>query len=169
MEKSKLIGLLFGAWNDLDRVLDGLDPAEAVKQSDGGSSYAWTVAHLANQVDSWANVRIGRKSPHDYMSQERFRFGGTGAADDWQTIRKAALEVRETARGYLETMEDAHLDTVVPYEGSIARLRETGINLRYALIRMCAHHYFHIGEIATKRDLRGQRVGDYPGLLEECL
>ena len=28
------------------RVLDGLDPAEAVQQSDGGSSYAWTVAHL---------------------------------------------------------------------------------------------------------------------------
>ncbi len=138
MGKNKLIGLLFGAWNDLDRVVDGLDPAEAVQQSDGGSSYAWTVAHLANQVDTWANVRIGRKNPHDYMSQERFRFGGTGSADDWQTILKAAREVREAARGYLEAMEDADLDTVVPYEGSIARLRETGINLRYTLIRMCA-------------------------------
>ena len=169
MANSKLIGLLFGSWNDLDRVLDGLDPAEAVQQSDGGSSYAWTVAHLANQVDAWANVRIGQKSPHEYISQERFRFGGTGAADDWQAIQRAACEVRETARGYLEAVDEADMDKVIPYEGSFARLRETGINLRYALIRMCAHHYFHIGEIATKRDLQGQRVGDYPGMLEECL
>ena len=34
---------------------------------------------------------------------------------------------------------------------------------------LCAHHYFHIGEIATKRSRLGQRVGDYPGPLEDCV
>ena len=57
----------------------------------------------------------------------------------------------------------------MPYDGSFSRLRETGLPLSYALLRTCAHHYFHIGEIATKRGALGQRVGEYPGLLEDCI
>ncbi len=34
---------------------------------------------------------------------------------------------------------------------------------------LLTHHYFHIGEIATKRSRLGQQVGDYPGPLEECV
>ncbi len=73
MAESKLVGLLFEAWKDIDRVLAGLDRAEAV------------------------------------------------------------------------------------------------LGLRHALLRICAHHYFHIGEIATKRSRLGQQVGDYPGPLEDCV
>ena len=39
--------------------------------------------------------------------------------------------------------------------------------LGYALVRIGAHHYFHVGVIACQRDLRGEKVGDYPGLLRE--
>ena len=44
-----------------------------------------------------------------------------------------------------------------------------GISPRYALMRISAHHYFHIGEIAWKRDRLGHSVGDYPGRLEASL
>ena len=58
MAESKLVGLLFEAWKDTDRVLAGLDPTEAVRPLDGGSSAAWTAAHVANQIDAWINIRF---------------------------------------------------------------------------------------------------------------
>ena len=173
MAKSKLVGLLFETWNDLERVVDGLDPDEAVRQFDGGSSYAWTYAHMGQSVDTWINVRLRKGEPHPYLSQEQFCYGGTGAAEDWQAIREGVGEVRESIRSYLEGMEDEELDRVAVKAGSsggiLARLGDVDISLRYIILRLCVHHYYHIGEIATKRDMRGQRVGDYPGLLEQCV
>ncbi len=169
MPHSKLVGLLLEAWKDMDRVLADLDPEEAVRPLDGGSSIAWTAAHVANQVDDWINVRFQRRAPHQLIGQARFRAGGTGAADDWQAIRAGVQEVRGAARTYLEGLNESDLELVIPYDGSFSRLRETGLPLRYALLRTCAHHYFHIGEIATKRSALGQRVGEYPGLLEDCI
>jgi hypothetical protein len=169
MAKSKLVSLLFEAWKDMDRVLADLDPQEAARPLDGGSSIAWTAAHVANQVDAWINVRFQRRPPHELLGQTRFRAGGTGAADDWQAIQTGASEVRDAARDYLQGMDEGGLDLVIPYDGSFAHLREAGLGLRYALFRVCAHHYLHIGEIATQRSRLGRRVGDYPGLLEECV
>jgi len=169
MARSKLVGLLFEAWKDMDRVLADLSAEEAVRPLDGGSSIAWTAAHPAKQVDAWINVRFQGRAPHQLVGESRFRIGGSGAADDWQAIQAAVREVRDAVRGYLEGLDEGDLDRVVPYDGAFSRLRERGLSLRYALLRTCAHHYFHIGEIATKRGGRGQRVGEYPGLLEECI
>ena len=169
MANSKIVGLLIEAWNDFDRVVDKLDGAQAIQNFDGGSSFGWTLAHVTNQVDNFINVRFQRLAPHSLIGQERFRFGGTGVADDWESINAGVLEVRQTARSYLEALNDNDLDLTVPYEGSNSRLQETGLSLRYAVLRGCAHHYYHIGEVATKRDRLGQRVGDYPGRLEECI
>ncbi len=169
MTESKLVGLLFDSWDDLDRVIAGLDPEEAVASADGGSSFAWTVAQLASQVDGSINVRFQKRDPHQLIGQGRFRAGGSGAAQEWQAIQAAVREVRKSAQAYLEGMDDGDLNLVIPYEGSFALLRETGISLRHALMRSCAHHYFHIGEIAAKRNLLGHEVGDYPGLLAQSI
>lgn len=168
MAKSKLVGLLFEAWNDLDRALAGLDDEQAEYVGDG-SSFAWTAAHVANQVDAWINVRFAGRPPHALIGETRFRMGGTGAADDWPSVRTAAAEVRRAARAYLEPLSDADLDFVIPYDGSLTYLRERGLSLRFAVLRACAHHYFHIGEIASKRAALGHDIGDFPGALEECL
>ena len=82
MAESKLVGMLFEAWNDLDRVLEGLSGDEAVQNPDGGSSFAWTLAHTTNQVDAWVNVRFQDRPPHELIGRNRFRFGGSGVADD---------------------------------------------------------------------------------------
>lgn len=163
----KLAALLFDAWDDLARAYDGLSPEDAVSRADG-SSFAWTLAHTINQLD-WINVRIRGLDPHPLLGQDRFRFGGPGEAEDWPEIRAAVAEVRSGIRPYLESATRADLDRVHPYEGSIARLRETGITLRYAVSRVIAHHYFHLGEVATKRERLGHSVGDYPGPLEHSL
>ena len=169
MTKSKVVGLLFEAWKETDRVLADLDPAIAEKSMNGGSSPAWTLAHLANHVDTWINVRFQERTPHPLIGGTRFRFGGSGIAEDWPAIQVAALSVRDVARKFLGNLTEEDLDLVLPYDGSFERLHNTGLGLRYALLRTAAHHYFHIGEIASKRDALGHDIGDYPGLLEECL
>ncbi len=167
--RSKLVALLIDAWADLDRVVEGLTGVVALESPEGESSFAWTIAHSANVVDAMVNVRFHKATPHTYISKEEFRFGGTGAADDWDAVREGVREVHEAALGYLSGLDDADLDVVIPYDGSLRHLRDTGISLRYALSRVIAHHYFHIGEIASKRDRLGHSVGDYPGKLEASL
>jgi hypothetical protein len=169
MPNSQIVGLLFDAWDDLDRVVDGLDAATAISAAPGESSAAWTVGHLANQLDAWTNVRFQGRPPHPLISQPRFRVGGTGEENDWEAVRAAAIGVRAAARAYLEGLTDADLDLVIPYDGSITHLRARGLNLRYAVLRTIAHHYFHIGEIATKRTGLGHSVGDYPGGLSNTM
>jgi hypothetical protein len=79
----------------------------------------------------------------------------------------AAVEhARRRARTFLETVSG--IDIVVPYDGSIVELRTTGLSLSQALCRIAAHHYFHIGEIATKREQLGEHPGAYPGALLSC-
>lgn len=169
MAGSRIAGLILGAWEDLDRALAGLSPEEAVARPDGGSSFAWTAAHLANQLDIWINVRIRGAAPHPYISRDEFRFGGSGAAEDWEAVRRGVAEVRAGVRPSLEGLTDADVEQRWPYTGTMATLQGREIPLAYYLLRIAAHHYFHIGEIASKRDRLGHQVGDYPGLLEPCL
>lgn len=168
MPQSKTVGLLFDAWDDFARVLAGLDTAAVTSAADG-SSFAWTAAHTANQVDAWINVRFAGHDPHPLIGQQRFRFGGSGQAEDWDAVLSGVAEVQAAARAYLEPLSEADLERVIPYDGSITDLREKGLRLRYAVHRACAHHWFHIGEIAAKRARLEHDVGDYPGRLENAL
>jgi hypothetical protein len=43
------------------------------------------------------------------------------------------------------------------------------VTLRYTLLRVLAHHYFHIGELASKRAAAGTSVGDYPGPMQNTV
>jgi hypothetical protein len=165
--RSKLVALLFDAWADLDKVIEGLTADVAFDSLDGGSSFAWTVAHVANVLDATTNVRFRKVAPHPYIGKDEFWFGGTGAADDWDAVRTGAREVQKSTRAYLSGLDDSDLDRAVPYDGSLPHLIGKNISLQYSIFRSIAHHYFHIGEIASKRDRLGHSVGDYPGRLDE--
>ena len=168
MARDKQTGLLYEAWADLDRVIDGLDTPTATRSLDGSSSIAWATAHVTVHLDTWVNVRFAGLSPHPVINDGRFRLNGGGVIEsEWQLIQRSVNEVRESARNYLDASPTK--DLLVPYSGSIEPLKESGITLRYTILRMSAHHYFHIGEISAKRDRLGHSVGDYPGSLLECL
>jgi uncharacterized damage-inducible protein DinB len=165
MPKSKLTGLLFNAWDDADRVYANLTIADALKRHEGGSSFAWTLRHMTEGVDNWVNVTLQGGKANATLAQEREKFGRTGDAGDWEAIRAAVAEVRNSARAYLENLTDADLDQIkVP---PIGRWQEAP--LRYYISRAIAHHYFHIGEVAAKRDRLGHKVGDYPGPLQDAM
>ena len=164
---SKFVHMLFDAWDDLDRVIDGLDAEQATGGQPGSSTFAWTVGHLAAYLDFWINVRFAGREVHHLIGEERFRFGGTGMAEDWASIVEGAGEVRAAAREFLSGLQEDDLDRSVRYQGSFARLQGKDVTLRYYVIRTTAHHYFHIGEIASKRDLMGHEAGDYPGPMRE--
>ncbi len=91
-----------------------------------------------------------------------FRAGGSGDAENWPSILTAVKEVRGAARQFLDTAQETDLDRVIPYDGSIKFLHETGLPLRYALMRIVAHHYIHLGEISTIRSLLGHEVYEGP-------
>lgn len=168
MSNDKQVGLLYEAWADLDRVTDGLEPNAATQSLEQGSSIAWAVAHVTNHLDRWMHDLFMGLPQHHFIGNPRFRFDGCGMVPrEWQMIRNSVSEVRESVRRYLDESPD--MDVLVPYSGSHEHLRESGITLRYAILRMSAHHYFHIGEISTKRDRLGHSVGDYPGHLLQCL
>jgi len=95
--------------------------------------------------------------------------GSSGSADDWLAIQLGTREVRASTKHFLESPDERELDRTVTYTGSLLALRKHGLHLRYALLRIAAHHYFHIGVVACQRDRQGDRVGDYPGLMTECL
>jgi len=165
-----IVGLVLDGWAELDRVLEGLNTEDATRQVDGGSAFAWTLGHMTNQLDTWINVRQQHRQPHPLFDDARLRFGGTGVADNWDQIRSAADEVRAAARPYLESLTEADLALESPYAGTMAGLVGRNVTLRYLLLRIAAHTFFHIGDIASVRSRRlGQSVGDYPGLLPACL
>jgi uncharacterized damage-inducible protein DinB len=162
MAADKLVLLMYRAWADIDRAVDGLSAEEATASRDGGSSIAWTFGHVAQQVDSWINRKFHGLAPHRVLGQPEFRARGSGTADNWRGIQVAVQEVRDAAREFLDAEVAPDLDRVIAYDGSIEDLRPVGLTLRYALMRISAHHFVHVGEIVTIRSQLGHTVGDFP-------
>ena len=149
----KLTLFLYESWSMLDEAVEGLTPEEATTQHCGGSSIAWTIGHVTTMVESWINVNFQGLPPHPIISGRQFSIGGTGEWSDWKGILAAAEEVRHQARLYLDSKPP--IDRVIPYQGSIQFLWETGLRLSYALMRITAHHSIHTGEIITIRSRLG--------------
>jgi DinB superfamily len=168
MKRPAVVGALLDAWADLDRVTSGLTEADALNDSHG-SAYAWTVGHLANQVDSWINVRFGDAEPNPVVGTNQYRFGADGRADSWTDVRAASIAIRASATSLLSQTSDSDLDRTILYPGSLPELQGRQISMRYALLRILAHHYFHVGEVASKRSAAGASVGDYPGAMAAAL
>lgn len=158
--RSKLIALTYQSWADLDRAVAGLTADDATARHDGGSSIVWTLGHVTNMVDSWLNVRFQGMPPHPLIGDANFRTGGSGEAEDWPLVLAGVREVREAARQFLNSEHGPDLDKVITYDGSIEFLRPLGLSLRYALMRITAHHFIHVGEITTIRSFLGHTVSN---------
>jgi hypothetical protein len=170
MPNSKLIGLVFDSWDDLDRVLNKLNIQEAIEKPNSESSFAWTLAHVTEQIDRWVNVIAQDMLPHPDIGKDEFRFGGTGIAQDWSLINQASKEVRAAAKSYLDNLTDNDLESIIIDDNDPnAKPDRKHIKLYSVILRVIAHYYFHIGEIAAKRDRIGHSVGDYPGSLSRTL
>ena len=73
------VTLLLTAWDDLDRAVADVSDADMLRQIDGGSCFAWTLAHLTYGVDSWICKRFQQLPPNPILSNPRFNYGGDGA------------------------------------------------------------------------------------------
>ena len=160
---SALVGALFDAWAELDLVISTLSAIDMVEPWFDGSAFAWTYAHVANNVDAWLNGRFQRCAPHPLIGEQHFRLGGDGRATDWPAIAAGVAEVYSATRRYLTPLREADLDVVIPYDGHIIELHATGLSLRHAVTMNLIHCHYHIGEIATKRGLLGHQVPHLPG------
>lgn len=163
--------LLLTAWDELDQVVADVSEADMLRQINSGSCFAWTLAHVTYGVDSWINRRFQDMPLNPILSNRRFNYGGDGAADDWPTIRASITDVRDRLRPYLLNLSDVDLNSNRPYaDGGVPAFLARGyINLRVAVAQNAIHHYFHLGEIAAKRELMGYEAGDFPGASIEVL
>jgi hypothetical protein len=153
-----LIRYLYQSWANFDAAVERLSTADAGARHDGASRIAWTAGHVTHMVDSWLNVNFQGLAPQRVIGTDQFRSGAPGDAPDWPLVLAGVSEVRERARRLLEAEPD--LDRAIAYNGSIEHLRAAGLTLRYALLRIAAHHYEHAGEIGAIRARLGHKVAD---------
>ena len=158
-----LVGALFDAWAELELVIAGLSAAAMVEPWFGGSAFGWTCGHVANSVDAWLNVRFQGRSPHPIIGTQHLRFGGDGRVADWPEIARGVAGVYSATRRFLAPLHEAELDVVIPYDGSIVALHDSGLSLRHAVTVNLIHCHYHIGEIATKRGMLGHHVPHLSG------
>src|SRR3990170_1774590 len=159
------VAMLVEAWRDLDRALDGLSKADAERRLGGASPISWTVAHLAENVDRLINDLFLGKERNPFVMDGSFRFGATGEPADWLAAMREARKGRGACHSHLMGLSEGGLDRRVPYSGSnvgmrVAAERHGGVSLRYVLVRVALHHYYHIGEIVSARKAAGHDAGD---------
>lgn len=159
-ERSRSVGLLLESLHDLHLGLDGLPDELAIARHDDASSIAWTAAHVTQGLDSLILYRFAGRARDPMLSDAALGAGGTGTVTDWPTLRAKITEIQAAASDFLATLTPADLGRTVPYDGSIASLRPTGINLEYALLRVAAHHFTHAGEIGAIRSTMGFPLPD---------
>ena len=163
---SRLAGAIFDMWKDVDRAFAGLSEGDALERHGGGSAFAWTLVHIANFEDGQINFRTRGRERNAMISDqfERFR-DSPGSADSWEQIKAGVEALRVELRTYLEGLSEEELAaTMAP---ATARTGEQPLTL--LLWRDIAHSYYHIGEVAAKRDQLGQPTGDYPSAWESAL
>src|SRR5688572_22904380 len=163
---SRLALELFDMWKDVDRAFADLSEADALERHGGGSAFAWTLVHIAGFEDGQINVRTRGRDRHPVLLDQFERFRETpGTADEWAKIQDAVREMRTELRTYLEGLSED--DIAAMMAPATARTGEQP--LIYLLWRDIAHTYYHLGEVAAKRDQLGQRTGDYPSTWEGAL
>lgn len=163
---SNLAGAIYGMWQDTDRVFAGLSEADALEQHGGGSSFAWTLLHIAGFEDGNFNVRVRGGERHPVLLDQFSRFRETpGASDNWEQVQEAVRGLRAELRGWLDSLSEAEVAAMT----APATSRQPEQPLAYLLWRDIAHAYFHIGEVAAKRGQLGHDVGDYPGAWEHAV
>lgn len=163
---STLVGAVIDMWADVDRAFAGLSEADALARHGGGSAFAWTLQHIAGFADGQINVRLRGGARHPVLLDqfERFR-EQPGTADQWEAVQRAVRELRAELRAYLEPLSEADVSTLL----APATARAPAQPLRLLLMRDIAHTYYHVGEVAAKRDQLGQRTGDYPSAWEHAV
>ncbi|MEK7352909.1 MAG: DinB family protein [Chloroflexota bacterium] len=160
-----MAALMLDTLDDFTRSLDGMDRASSEERLPGFSPVSWTVAHVASHIDSWVNNILAGHPRNDYLTGSAFFKGATGEGAEWKTVSTAFYEVLGKARTFLEKVTEAELARAELYQGSMQPLRGKLVTGNYRLARLTAHIYYHIGEIVTIRTARGEKVGDFPGIL----
>lgn len=165
----RLVGFLFDAFEDLDVVVGGLEVDQLMHLPIDGSRFAWTYAHVTNQLDGWINVRFQTADPDPVLGSV-YSMGGSGRpAHSWNEIEEAVRRVRHMATTHLAGPIQPNVDARIPYNGSFIHLREAGLHIAHAILRIAAHHYVHIGEIVAVRKRLGHEVAEPPGLLKRTV
>lgn len=167
-----LVLLLGACGGGGERVLTTQEYAEAMEDAqatlqeeseklDQGLEEAFEDSLKANLRDSVAVVVTADHGHLAVADSERFMIRDADGLPRLLSSPPATREVRTKARQHLDS--EQAMDRTVPYDGSIEFLRETGLRLDYALMRISAHHWIHAGAIVELRSRLGHDTDQYFG------
>ena len=152
------------ALDDLERALEGLRSDDAERSLEAGS-ISWTVAHVAQHIDSWVVGEIGRSTRNPYFNSEAFQRGAVAQTASWSDVDGALRETLDQAGSILGELTDDEITQPSEYLGSIDALKGKLVTPHYRLLRLGAHIYYHVADITSMRATLGTQAQDFPGVM----
>lgn len=156
-----LITQLRFARAEFQRVFAGVSAEDGTRRLLPSNALSWTVAHLANQEQSyWLLLAQGKESVLYPDLNNQVGFGKPASVPAWDEAWQIWETITHTADAYLDTLTSADLTTHSEFRGQpVAESKGT------QLLRTIHHYWFHIGEVHALRQQMGhpdlpQFVGD---------
>lgn len=153
------------ARSEFGRVLEGLQPADAVKRLEPMNCISWMVGHLANQEQFyWLFLAQGKEQVVDPKLYELVGYGRPATTPPLEDMLATWRAVTAKSEAYLDGLTTADLTTHLSYKGE-PRAESIGT----MLYRTMYHYWFHTGEAHAVRQMLGHKPPDFVGAFGEAV
>ena len=144
---------------ELMRSIEGLSEEEACQRMMPMNCISWIVGHLANQENSyWVYLAQGKQIAPDL--RKLVGYGQPASTPSLQEMQAIWQTITAEADCYLETLTTELMETHIMHDGDYSKE-----NVGTMLMRNLYHYWYHMGEVASIRQLLGHKnlpelVGD---------
>jgi hypothetical protein len=144
---------------ELMRCIEGVSEEEASQRIMPMNCISWIVGHLANQEHRyWVYLAQGKQVAPNL--RKLVGYGQPASTPSLQEMKVTWETVTSTADNYLETLTPELMETHIMHEGEYSQE-----NVGTMLMRNLYHYWYHMGEVASIRQILGHKnlpefVGD---------
>ena len=159
-----LVEQLKFARRELQRCLEGMTEADALRRLGPMNSIGWIVGHLASQENFiWVNTGQQIEIWPDLINQ--VGYGKPATTPPLGEMWRAWAEITAAADQYLDHLTDEKLSDYLKFDENMAHE-----NVGTTLMRNIYHYWFHIGEAhAIRQGMGHQDLPDFVGRFEDAV
>lgn len=137
------------ARREFGRSFDGVSEEDACQRLMPMNSISWIVGHLANQENNyWVYLAQGKRIQPDL--RKLVGYGQPPSTPSMAEMVAAWRLITVEADLYLDTLTPELMETHMMHDGSFSKE-----NIGTMLLRNLYHYWYHLGEIASIRQLLG--------------
>lgn len=143
---------------ELMRSIEGVSEEEACLRFLPMNCISWIVGHLANQENRyWVSLAQGKQIAPDL--RKLVGYGQPASTPSLQEMKAIWQTITAEADFYLDILTPELMETHFAYEG-----KSVDENVGTLLMRNLYHYWYHIGEVASIRQLSGhQNLPEFVG------